>query len=209
MVEDKFKLRKRVKKNENGQEDVLLTIGIEPDEVEDGIFIELMKRHWDSGFEDREKFLETLKKDDPKFYEEATNNIPYQRAYLFGILWHTHLEPQAYLESMHVKKNYRNRGYATEMMTEMLKDVDAYCYPTYGRVTANEKVDDFTWDLSGGKSLIHGYNYGIELSVEEYNQRQEKLLNFYKRFGFDVVEKSTYSDGRNAFVIKRPNQCDI
>jgi len=51
-----------------------------------------------------QEFTEAVKKDDPGFYEKLINNLPYQRAYLFGTLKHKIDKPHAWLESMFVKK---------------------------------------------------------------------------------------------------------
>jgi len=95
------------------------------------------------------------------------------------------------------------------MMNAALNEIDSYCYDTYSKVSANEKTDDFTWDFSGGKSLSERYNYQIDLPIEEFKERQEKLLNFYKSFGFKVKKEYPQREGRTEFLIVRPNQCSI
>lgn len=216
MYEDKFKLRKRIQEDYN-KDDILLTIGIELDEVDKEVMQEIFLKWKEDAYTDLklEEFKKAIKEDDPVFYKKMINNIPYQRAYLYGHLWHNHPDPHAYLNSMHVKKQYRHRGYATEMLEDILKDIDDICYPAFGRIVTNEKPDDFIWDFTGGKTSdpMYGrygeYTYGMDLSVEEFNKRQEKLLNFYEKFGFKAIETITEYDGKKEYIIKRPNQCKL
>lgn len=205
----KFDLRRQSQEAVGG-EDVLYTIGVERDEVDDTINREIIKRVFASGVHTWREFEDFIRKTDPAFLPTLIENTPYQRAYLFGTLNHNLSEPFAWLESMFVKKPFRSRGYATRMMGAMLKDVDKHCYDTHGKVNANEKVDDFTWKLGeGGRSEKWGTDYGIDLPVAEYNERQERLVHFYERFGFKVTEEFVGSDGRRHVRIMRPKQCEL
>lgn len=206
MESKKIALRRQSRESLEG-EDVLFTIGIERDELDRKVVSEILQRMSDSGIHGRQEFEDFIRKTDPQFLPELIENTPYQRAYLSGTVKHKIEEPYAWLESMFVKKPFRNRGYATKMMDAMLKEIDKQCYDTHGKVNAHEKVDDFTWELgTGGRSLSRGTNYGIDLSVNEHNERHDRLIQFYKRFGFSVTEESSFF-GKKSARIMRPAVC--
>ena len=213
---DKFALRKQVRKEPSFggsvEEKILYSIGIEKDEVDEDVVEEIYKKKSSSEpyrSMTFEKFKKAVKEKEPEFYEKIMYNTPHQRAYLYGSLYHREEEPRAHLESMYVKEAWRRKGYATQMMTEMMEDVDEHCYPTYGKVNTSKKPDDFIWDIDqGGYSLKMGDDYAIPLPTDKFNEQQEWLLDLYtEKFDFEVTNKKVDSEGKEYYWIKRPSQC--
>jgi GNAT superfamily N-acetyltransferase len=150
-----------------------------------------------------------MEEEDPEFYREVfVPNFPRQDAYLAGELRHEDDPPSAWMESLFVKPEHRGRGHARRLIGRFLKEADEHCYPTRGKVNANEKPDDFRWKLGAG-GVTSSQIYPTELEPEEFNDRQERLLDLYDDFGFEVERSSEDSEGRRYYWIFRDPKCSL
>jgi GNAT superfamily N-acetyltransferase len=193
-------------------EDLLLLIGVAVDEVDEGGQLEILTRYWAERAgrgESLEAFGDRMKGEDPEFHREVfAPNFPRQDAYLAGELRHEEEPPSAWMESLFVKPRFRGRGYARRLISRFLEEADGHCYPTHGKVDANEKPDDFRWRLGEG-GRTSSPNYPAELEPAEFNERQERLLDLYDDFGFEVVRSAEDPERRRYYWISRGAQCSL
>lgn len=143
------------------------------------------------------EWLTKMEREKPEFYKKnVVKYFIYERGYISAKQLD---DNRIMLQTLFVKKYYRGRGYAKRLMEEMLSIIDAECLFSMMKVNALEKDDKHPY----GKEIYKN----IKIPLKEFNERQDKLVKFYSRYGFEIIEDYTVPDGIRVVNMKRENQC--